>query len=51
MSTVQTYDVKCPHCKKSFKGGLMGEGDRRGFKCPHCRLFIPYERAEADRLD
>ena len=24
-----------------------GAGERyRGFKCPHCKLFVPYERAE-----
>jgi hypothetical protein len=27
----------------------MGDAEhRRGFKCPHCRLFVPYERAETD---
>jgi hypothetical protein len=27
----------------------MGEDKRRqGFKCPHCRLFVPYERAEIE---
>ena len=51
MSTAQTYDVKCPHCKKSFKGELMGEGDRRGFKCPHCRLFVPESRADESRAE
>ena len=48
MSTAQTHEVKCPHCKKSFKGELMGEGDRRGFKCPHCRLFVPAKHAESE---
>jgi hypothetical protein len=41
-----TFDVVCPHCKKPFRGELI-EGDtpaNRGFKCPHCRLFAPYER-------
>ena len=45
MSGVEKYDIKCPHCKKSFKAELLGGGDRTGFKCPHCRLFVPYERA------
>jgi hypothetical protein len=28
----------------------MGDDDRRqGFKCPHCRLFVPYERAETEK--
>jgi len=42
-----SYEVHCPHCKKQFRGELLeGETERhRGFKCPHCRLFVPYERA------
>jgi DNA-directed RNA polymerase subunit RPC12/RpoP len=38
--------VDCPHCKKSFDAELL-EGDAaryNGFKCPHCRLFVPFER-------
>lgn len=41
-----TYQVECPHCKKSFEAELL-EGDAaryNGFKCPHCRLFVPFER-------
>jgi DNA-directed RNA polymerase subunit RPC12/RpoP len=36
----------CPHCKKSFSADLLdGAAERyRGFKCPHCRLFVPAER-------
>jgi DNA-directed RNA polymerase subunit RPC12/RpoP len=44
----EKHDVVCPHCKKPFTGELM-EGQtpaNRGFKCPHCRLFAPYERVE-----
>jgi DNA-directed RNA polymerase subunit RPC12/RpoP len=43
-----TYGVVCPHCKKQFRGELLAGKDerQRGFKCPHCRLFVPYERAE-----
>jgi DNA-directed RNA polymerase subunit RPC12/RpoP len=43
-----SYQVDCPHCGKSFKGELLtgrSPGSRRGFKCPHCRLFVPFERA------
>jgi DNA-directed RNA polymerase subunit RPC12/RpoP len=43
-----TYDVVCPHCKKQFAATLM-EGRRaahHGFKCPHCRLFVPLERRD-----
>jgi DNA-directed RNA polymerase subunit RPC12/RpoP len=41
-------EVVCPHCRRPFVGELMdGSAARyRGFKCPHCRLFVPHERAE-----
>ena len=30
---------------------IEGSASRyRGFKCPHCRLFVPYERAEERAL-
>ena len=49
MAGVEKYDVTCPHCKKSFRGELIGaDENRRGFKCPHCRLFVPIERAEVE---
>jgi transposase-like protein len=42
------YDVVCPHCKKPFTARVMTGGTARhhGFKCPHCRLFVPYQRAD-----
>jgi transposase-like protein len=42
------YAVVCPHCSKPFEAALIGGSAARysGFKCPHCRLFVPYERAE-----
>ena len=42
------YSVVCPHCKKTFEAELLvasGTAGPRGFKCPHCRLFVPLERA------
>jgi DNA-directed RNA polymerase subunit RPC12/RpoP len=42
--------VVCPHCRKEFEGELLessATGGPRGFKCPHCRLFVPLERATA----
>jgi len=41
------FEVVCPHCKKPFEAELLGGADdrHRGFKCPHCRLFVPFERA------
>ena len=42
-----SYEVVCPHCKKTFKAELIaGQTERhRGFKCPHCKLFVPATRA------
>jgi hypothetical protein len=48
-----SYDVVCPHCKKRFEGQLMTAAAppwTRGFKCPHCRLFVPFERANGEPL-
>jgi DNA-directed RNA polymerase subunit RPC12/RpoP len=44
------YEVTCPHCKKQFRQELLtGPAARyNGFKCPHCRLFVPFERVEAE---
>jgi DNA-directed RNA polymerase subunit RPC12/RpoP len=41
-----TFDLVCPHCRKSFESRLIGgDAERyRGFKCPHCRLFVPAHR-------
>ena len=46
-----SYEVQCPHCKKTFSAELLqGDAARyKGFKCPHCRLFVPYERADTRR--
>jgi hypothetical protein len=49
MSNVFAPAIVCPHCKKAFDGELLAEGSRHeGFKCPHCRLFVPAERASGD---
>jgi hypothetical protein len=39
-------EVVCPHCKKPFTAQLMAGGAERyrGFKCPHCKLFVPATR-------
>ena len=41
-------ETVCPHCKKTFRADLIeGDAERyRGFKCPHCRLFVPAERVD-----
>ena len=43
----EPHEVVCPHCHKEFEAELMdGAAERyRGFKCPHCKLFVPLERA------
>jgi transposase-like protein len=42
-------EVVCPHCKKTFTAQLIaGDTERhRGFKCPHCKLFVPADRAKS----
>jgi hypothetical protein len=42
------YTLTCPHCGKGFTGAVLADDAGRpgGFKCPHCRLFVPFERAE-----
>jgi phage FluMu protein Com len=41
------FQVDCPHCHKKFSAELiLGSASRHtGFKCPHCKLFVAYERA------
>lgn len=50
-SEQQTVEVEvvCPHCKKQFTASLIAGGAERyrGFKCPHCRLFVPATRANS----
>ncbi len=47
-----SYEVTCPHCRKQFEAKLLAGASarHRGFKCPHCRLFVPYERADEQDL-
>jgi hypothetical protein len=48
----RSFEVECPHCHKTFDAEPLGGGKAvryRGFKCPHCRLFVPLERASQDR--
>ena len=46
----ESFEVVCPHCKRTFTSELIdGGADRyRGFKCPHCKLFVPAERTEVE---
>ena len=45
----QAVEITCPHCKKSFSAELIAGGAERyrGFKCPHCRLFVPAARIKS----
>lgn len=50
----ERYHVVCPHCSKEFEAELLVAASApgpRGFKCPHCRLFVPLERANAQERD
>ena len=47
-----TYSMACPHCKREFEAELLEGSAARynGFKCPHCRLFVPLERVDETEL-
>lgn len=51
-SAAAAYDVVCPHCSRGFRSEpLTGPAKRyHGFKCPHCRLFVPFDRADERHL-
>jgi DNA-directed RNA polymerase subunit RPC12/RpoP len=40
-------EATCPHCHKTFVPDPLARptARQRGYKCPHCRLFVPIERA------
>jgi tRNA(Ile2) C34 agmatinyltransferase TiaS len=45
------YTIECPHCHKPFDApSVQGAGRIRGFKCPNCRLFVPYDRVAEQAL-
>ena len=50
----QSFDVECPHCHKGFAAEPIDGGRAArylGFKCPHCKLFVPLQRATAGDVD
>jgi hypothetical protein len=50
----QGFEVECPHCHKNFAAEPIDGGRAArylGFKCPHCRLFVPLRRATDSDLD
>jgi hypothetical protein len=46
----QRFEAVCPHCRKPFVAELLARPSarHRGFKCPHCKLFVPRERVIGD---
>ena len=44
--TQGVFDITCPHCGKAFTAELIAGTSKRhtGFKCPHCKLFVAYDR-------
>ncbi len=50
-ATDTMHEVRCPHCKKTFQGQLLGGVAARhhGFKCRYCKLFVPLNRVELDQ--
>ena len=52
VSQESTIEMKCPHCRKTFTAEEIEGGDAaryHGFKCPHCKLFVPLERTTTQR--
>jgi DNA-directed RNA polymerase subunit RPC12/RpoP len=50
----EQYHVVCPHCSKEFDAELLVSASApgpRGFKCPHCRLFVPFDRATTQQRE
>jgi hypothetical protein len=46
---LETTHVRCVHCRKEFLATALAPGtSRTGYKCPHCNLFMPLERADPD---
>jgi transposase-like protein len=48
VTEAQSFEVECPHCHKSFASEAIDGGRAaryRGFKCPHCKLFVPLQHA------
>jgi endogenous inhibitor of DNA gyrase (YacG/DUF329 family) len=51
LSNTEALEVECPHCHKTFEAEPISGGDAaryHGFKCPHCKLFVPLARATKD---
>jgi uncharacterized C2H2 Zn-finger protein len=43
----EAYKLRCPHCGKTFRAEVLtGTPEQRGFKCPHCKLLVSFDRAD-----
>ncbi len=52
VSPSEALEIECPHCHKTFVAEEIEGGDAaryHGFKCPHCKLFVPLARAANHR--
>ncbi|HZB35709.1 MAG TPA: hypothetical protein VE440_06530 [Gaiellaceae bacterium] len=48
--TQPIQDVICLHCGKPFRAEMLSpETGQAGFKCPHCKLFMPSRRTTQPR--
>lgn len=47
----KTYEATCPHCHKPFSAEVIGAARHQGFKCPHCKLFVPLDRADEQLVE
>ena len=48
----ERFEGTCPHCHKPFVAELLSRPSarQRGFKCPHCKLFVPRDRVGGETL-
>ena len=46
-TSAEVLEATCPHCHKTFVPSPLPRPTtrQRGYKCPHCRLFVPIDRA------
>jgi DNA-directed RNA polymerase subunit RPC12/RpoP len=45
-------ELVCVHCGKPFHSEVLApDTEHAGFKCPHCRLYMPLERVEENGVD
>jgi phage FluMu protein Com len=46
----ELQNVICLHCGKPFRAEVLApKTGQAGFKCPHCKLFMPVERVDEEK--